>query len=92
MITVPWLLISLLAVVGAKPVARDTIVHDRRDSVPSGFVLSGTAPADKVLSMRISLASDLSGLETALNAASVPSSSSYGQWLSKEAVRLLHSL
>lgn len=75
------------SLVCATPVARDMIVHERRSTAPSGFVHSGPAPAEHTLNLRINLvSSDLAGLEQALNAASFPSSPSYGQWLSKEEV------
>ncbi|KAJ7184593.1 subtilisin-like protein [Mycena filopes] len=63
------------------------VVHDHRAAIPTGFVHSGPAPAEKMLNLRINLAqNDMPGLESALNAASYPDSPLYGQWLSKEEV------
>lgn len=90
MITISRLaVVSLLAVLGcAKPVTTDKVVHDYRTAAPNDFVHSGAAPGDTMLNLRINLAQrDRSGLETALNDASNPSSSSYGKWLAKEDVR-----
>ncbi|KAJ6630336.1 subtilisin-like protein [Mycena sp. CBHHK59/15] len=76
----------LLALVGGKPTG-NLVLHDRRAAAPSDFVHSGAAPAEKVLQLRINLVqNDLAGLESALNAASFPSSPLYGQWLTKEEV------
>jgi len=87
MFSATFLAALLFSLTYAKPVARDTIVHERRLAAPSGFVHSGPAPAEHTLSLRINLASsNLEGLEQALNAASFPSSPLYGQWLSKEEV------
>ncbi|KAA1471817.1 family S53 protease [Dentipellis sp. KUC8613] len=62
-------------------------VHDRREDVPSGFVPDGSAPADQLLHLRISLVqSNPAGLEDALYAASTPCSGQYGQNLSKDQV------
>ncbi|KAJ7500360.1 subtilisin-like protein, partial [Mycena galericulata] len=87
MFAVAYLVAVALTFVSAKPVADTMVLHERRDVVPAGFVQSGPAPGSQVLNLSINLASnDLAGLENALNAAAAPTSSSYGQWLSKEQV------
>lgn len=84
--------LSLVILAWSKPLSqsrRDMVVHERRDSPPSGFVQDGAAPADKVLSLRFVLSqSDFSGLESALYAVSTPGNSRYRQFLSKEEVRV----
>ncbi|KAI0062179.1 subtilisin-like protein [Artomyces pyxidatus] len=61
------------------------VVHDRRDSAPSGFVHVGAAPSDTVLNLRLGLTQgNFAGLEEALYAVSTPGSDLYGQHLSKE--------
>lgn len=85
----------LLSVACAKPLAttgRDMVVHERRDSVPSGFVHVGAAPEDEVLSLKFALTqSNFPGLESELYAISTPGSERYRQFLSKEQVSLLFS-
>ena len=62
-------------------------VHERRDAPPSGFVNSGSAPAEQALTLRLALVqSNAQGLEDALYAVSTPGSPQYGQHLSKEEV------
>lgn len=78
---------SLLA--GALATPMSWVVHESRESAPQGYAHSGPAPLDHVLSMRINLAqSNVAGLESALEAASSPSSSTFRQWLSTEEVIL----
>lgn len=68
---------------------RDMVMHERRDHAPSGFMRSGAAPADQVLSLRFGLTqNDFAGLEDALYAVSTPGSARYRQFLSKEEVRI----
>ena len=87
MISVLLLAVSLLAVVEAIPFPQDMLIRDIRSSIPSGFVLTGVPASDTLLDMQINLIhGNLSGLETALNEASSPSSSSYGTWLTREEV------
>ncbi|CAK5271630.1 unnamed protein product [Mycena citricolor] len=66
----------------------DTLVlHERRAVVPQGFVVSGSAPAEKILQLKLNLAqNNLEGLEAELLAAATPGSATYGQWLSKDEV------
>lgn len=88
MLAVAYLASLALTLVSAKPLA-NLVVHERRDAVPSGFVHSGAAPASEPLNLRINLVqSNLAGLESALNAAAIPTSPSYGKWLSKEEVEV----
>ncbi|KAI0261762.1 family S53 protease [Gloeopeniophorella convolvens] len=61
------------------------IEHERRDSIPDGFVSKGPAPASQVLNLRLALVqSDPKGLEDALMAVSTPGSPLRGQFLTKE--------
>jgi tripeptidyl-peptidase I len=71
----------------ASPAPRAMIVHERRESVPSGFVRNGAAPSNQVLNLRLALVqSDRAGLEDALMAVSTPGNAQYRQFLSKEEV------
>lgn len=66
---------------------RDMRLHERRDSVPEGFMSKGPAPGDAALRFRLALVqNDTEGLQTKLMDVSTPSSPQYGQWLSKEEV------
>ncbi|KAJ4484567.1 family S53 protease [Lentinula lateritia] len=63
------------------------VVHEKRDSAPSGFIHLGSAPDDKMLNMRINLAmGNQVGLEAALEQASSPTSPTFREWLTKEQV------
>ncbi|CAK5270748.1 unnamed protein product [Mycena citricolor] len=76
-----------LTVASATPVFDTLVLHERRAVVPEGFVASGSAPAEKILQLKLNLAqNNLEGLETKLLAAATPGSATYGQWLSKEEV------
>jgi tripeptidyl-peptidase-1 len=87
MFAVASLVAVALTLVSAKPLADRPVVLERRDVVPEGFVHSGAAPATQMLNLKVNLVqNDLAGLESALYAAAVPDSPSYGQWLSKEEV------
>ncbi|KIJ29336.1 hypothetical protein M422DRAFT_188615 [Sphaerobolus stellatus SS14] len=80
-------LVSLLGVVLASPTYRDFVLHERRDTVPRGFVHNGPAAANQTITLRIALNSNnLAGLEKALFDVSTPSSALYGQHLTKEEV------
>ncbi|KAI0064312.1 family S53 protease [Artomyces pyxidatus] len=81
-------LAAFVALACAKPhVARDMLLHDRRDAAPRGFIKSGPAPADTELRLRLALKqTDIEGLKTALVDVSTPSSANYGNHLSKEEV------
>ncbi|OSD07716.1 family S53 protease-like protein [Trametes coccinea BRFM310] len=70
--------------------SRDLIVHETRDALPSGFSLTGPAPADTTLKLRIALAQKTpDAVVDALLSVSDPTSDKYGQHLSKnEAAQL----
>lgn len=73
----------------SKAARRDLQVHESRPSAPSGFALSGAAPSDTILDLRLALVrNDDEGLIQSLYDVSTPSSPNYGQHLSKEEVRL----
>ncbi|KAI0633617.1 subtilisin-like protein [Trametes polyzona] len=75
------------AAVLAGPTARPMQVHDSRAGAPQGFVLTGPAPVDATLDLRLALVqNDIAGLHEALYAVSTPDSPLYGQYLSKEEV------
>ncbi|KAA1475846.1 family S53 protease [Dentipellis sp. KUC8613] len=79
-----WHLALLLS---ALPLTRG-LAFQRRDSPPSGFVLTSQAPSDHPLSLRIELTPrDFPGLEKALYAVSTPGSPQYGKYLSQDEVR-----
>ncbi|KIK63626.1 hypothetical protein GYMLUDRAFT_40692 [Collybiopsis luxurians FD-317 M1] len=82
-----WILAAsaLSSTVWAVPATH--IVHEKRDSVPSGFTRLRSAPAEQMLDMRINLAmGNQAGLEAALEQASSPNSPTFRAWLSKEQV------
>ena len=84
-----FILSTLLSLAVAKPAARSIKVHESRDTIPSGYVISGSAPSDMELQLRIALVqSNPDGLIDALYAVSTPGSASYGEFLSKEEVRM----
>ncbi|KAJ6567134.1 subtilisin-like protein [Mycena capillaripes] len=86
MLAVAYLVAAAL-LASAKPLSDSLIVLERRDAVPAGFVHVGAAPAEQVINLKVNLVqNDLAGLEAALYNAAVPTSPSYGQWLSKEEV------
>ncbi|KAJ3728738.1 Pro-kumamolisin, activation domain-containing protein [Lentinula raphanica] len=63
------------------------IVHEKRESTPSGFTLLSSAPDDQMIDMRINLSmGNRSGLEAALEKASSPTSPTFREWLTKEQV------
>ena len=71
----------------ASPTMRDLRVHEARQQLPRGFTLTGPAPEDATLHLRIALAqNDPDGLIKALMDVSTPSSALYGQHLSKTEV------
>lgn len=80
-------LLFLLTLVSATPLFDTLVTHEERSSVPTGFIKSGAAPPDDLLTLRIALAQgDMKGLEDALYDASTPGSSNYGKHLSKAEV------
>ncbi|KAJ6540146.1 family S53 protease-like protein [Mycena vulgaris] len=81
---------KLLAFLSVVPVVspRNTVVHERRTAVPSGFVSQGAAPADQTLTLRVALASNnVAGLEAKLASLATPGSSEFRKWLSKDEVK-----
>ncbi|KAJ6585599.1 family S53 protease [Mycena capillaripes] len=78
-------LASILTLAAAGPAAFQTfVVQESLSSAPQGFVKVGAAPDSTVVNLRIALASsDIPGLEKALLDVSTPSSSNYGNHLSK---------
>ncbi|KAF8522013.1 family S53 protease-like protein [Gautieria morchelliformis] len=75
---------SLVTLACAGPVAQNLVVHEQINSAPNGFLHTGPASDSTVLNLRIALvSSDMAGLEKALYDVSTPSSSLYGQHLSK---------
>ena len=73
----------------SKPLMRDStmLVHESRETVPSGFTLQGPAALDSMLDLRVALVgSNSSGLEAALYDVSTPGSANYGKYLTKEQV------
>ncbi|EIM82266.1 family S53 protease [Stereum hirsutum FP-91666 SS1] len=89
MVQASLVLASLFTLAYAGPhVQRKMHVVERRDSVPSGFVMDGAAPSDEVLTLRFALAqNDIAGLEKELYAVSTPGSSRYRQFLSQDEVQ-----
>ncbi|CCL99220.1 uncharacterized protein FIBRA_01235 [Fibroporia radiculosa] len=69
------------------PFSRSLQVHESRSSIPSGYSLSGPAPANSVLKLRIALVqNDLDGLVNVLQEVSDPTNANYGNHLSKSEV------
>ncbi|KAJ7366057.1 family S53 protease [Mycena albidolilacea] len=78
---------SLIAFAAAGPAFQNFVVQDSLSSVPQGFSKVGPAADSTTLNLRIALASsDFAGLEKALYDVSTPSSSNYGNHLSKDEV------
>ncbi|KAF9061050.1 family S53 protease-like protein [Rhodocollybia butyracea] len=64
------------------------VLQHSRDSVPDGFIANGPAPADDPITIRLALtSSNMTGLEQKLLSISDPTSTEYGQWLTKEEVK-----
>jgi tripeptidyl-peptidase-1 len=76
MVLATSLVASLLLVVAAKPMGRRTMaVHRSRAEPARGFVQSGSAPAQKELTLRIALKqNNIAGLEAELYKVSDPAS------------------
>lgn len=78
---------SLAALAFSKPARRGLQVHESRPSAPAGFSLSGAAPPDTILNLRLALVrNDEAGLIESLYDVSTPTSPNYGQHLTKEEV------
>ncbi len=82
-----FLLLSLIALVLGKPMARNMKLHESREGIPDGFSLRGAAQPDWTLKLRLALVqSNLAELERKLMDVSTPSSANYGKHLSKAEV------
>jgi tripeptidyl-peptidase-1 len=81
-------LASILSLAAAGPAAFQTfIVQESLASAPQGFAKVGLAADTTTINLRIALASsDIPGLEKTLLDVSTPSSSNYGNHLSKAEV------
>lgn len=91
MLRLSILVLFLSSLIWGKPLASTMKVLGRREAPPAGFTLTEPASPDTILKLRIALAqSNPTGLEDALYDVSTPSSSNYGQFLTKEEVSLLH--
>ncbi|KAF8516725.1 family S53 protease-like protein [Hysterangium stoloniferum] len=81
--------VSVFALAQTSPSRRDLVLHERREVVPNGFVHTGPASPNTLLSLRMALVyNNLPGLEEALYAVSTPGSTLYGQHLTKEEVEV----
>ncbi|KAJ3728737.1 subtilisin-like protein [Lentinula raphanica] len=82
---ITWVLAT--AILSSTAWASTHIVHEKRDSVPTGFTHLDLVPDDQILNLRINLAmGNQAGLEAALQEASSPSSPTFREWLTKEQV------
>ncbi|KZT71791.1 family S53 protease-like protein [Daedalea quercina L-15889] len=71
----------------ASPLKRGLQAHESRAKPPGGYTLTGPAPSDTLLSLRLALVqNDAAGLVDTLYDVSIPSSTNYGGYLSKEEV------
>ncbi|KAJ7738332.1 subtilisin-like protein, partial [Mycena metata] len=78
---------SLLAAASAGTTIQNLVVRSNLTGIPQGFSRVGAANDSTVLNLRIALhSSDISGLEKALLDVSTPSSSNYGNHLTKAEV------
>ncbi|KAJ7728592.1 family S53 protease [Mycena maculata] len=78
---------SLLSLAVAGPASQTFIVQESLSTTPQGFTRLGAADASSSINFRIALpSSNVAGLEAALLDVSTPSSSNYGNHLSKDAV------
>jgi tripeptidyl-peptidase-1 len=78
---------SLFSLAAASYSIRPRVVHSSRSDTPQGFASLGAAPANKSIKLRFAIASkDAPGLEKALLDVSTPSSSNYGNHLTKDEV------
>jgi tripeptidyl-peptidase-1 len=81
---------SLIAFAAAGPAFQNFVVQENLASAPQGFSKVGPAADSTPINLRIALASsDFAGLEKALYDVSTPSSSNYGNHLSKDEVSYL---
>ncbi|KAA1478787.1 family S53 protease [Dentipellis sp. KUC8613] len=82
------LTVAFLSLVAGLFAAAEGAPHERRDSAPSGFVLTSPVPPTDILPFRLALTpQDFSGLEQALYSVSTPGDAQYGKHLSLEEVQ-----
>ncbi|KAJ7133390.1 family S53 protease [Mycena epipterygia] len=82
-----FFLASILSLAAAGPAFQTFVVQESLSSAPQGFAKVGPAADSSSLNLRIALPSkDVAGLEKALLDVSTPSSSSYGNHLTKAEV------
>ncbi|KAJ6544649.1 family S53 protease [Mycena vulgaris] len=80
-------LASILSLAAAGPAFQTFVVQESLSSAPQGFAKVGPAAASSPVNLRIALPSkDIAGLEKALLDVSTPSSSNYGNHLTKAEV------
>ncbi|KAJ6581843.1 family S53 protease [Mycena capillaripes] len=85
--TLFWSSLSLFSLAAATPSFNRRVVKESRSTTPQGFASLGAAPSTQSIKLRIALASkDIPGLEKALLDVSTPSSSNYGNHLTKDEV------
>ncbi|KAJ7458107.1 Pro-kumamolisin, activation domain-containing protein [Mycena latifolia] len=80
----------LILLFTAAATSASMVLHERRATAPSGFVGHGAAPLERILTLRVGLASNnLVGLEEKLSSLSTPAPASpeFRRWLSMEEVR-----
>ncbi|KAJ7809076.1 family S53 protease [Mycena olivaceomarginata] len=78
---------SLFSLAAASYSIRPRVVHSSRSDTPQGFASLGAAPVNQSIKLRFAIASkDAPGLEKALLDVSTPSSSNYGNHLTKDEV------
>lgn len=83
-----FFLASILSLAAAGPTFQTFVVQESLSSAPQGFAKVGPAADSSSLNLRIALPSkDVAGLEQALLDVSTPSSSNYGNHLTKAEVR-----
>ena len=69
------------------PLFHQLVVHESIQSIPGGFIKNDAAPASQMLTLRLALTqNNIQSLESELYAVSDPTSTRYGQHLSKEEV------
>ncbi|OJT13601.1 Tripeptidyl-peptidase sed2 [Trametes pubescens] len=85
MISTSLLIASLFTLVFGAPTAYNLKLHESRTEIPAGFSLTGPAPPDTPLRLRIALVqNNFTALEEILYNVSTPSSANYGQYLSEK--------
>jgi tripeptidyl-peptidase-1 len=78
-------LLTFLSIIAVS--AGSMVLHESRPVAPAGFVSTGTAPANEMITLRFGLAgNNVAGLEEKLMSISTPGSHDFRQWLSKDEV------